>query len=274
MKKTSEQLIAKKQRQQKIVALTCYDYPTAILEEQAGIDVIFVGDSVGTNILGYDNETQVTMDDIVHHLKAVRRGAPQSYILADLPYASYETPDQALDNAQRLVSAGADIVKFEGVQPDLATYLIKHDIEVCGHIGLQPQTHQQKAVQGKNFVQAKELLEGALDLEASGIKLLVLELVPEEVGKLITERLQIPTIGIGAGRFTDGQVLIVNDILGITPRKLRLAKRYQDYQNTTLRTIHRYADDVVQQMFPAEENVRHMAIEELQELTEWVRVNL
>jgi 3-methyl-2-oxobutanoate hydroxymethyltransferase len=271
MTQTSEQLLAKKRNNQKIVALTCYDYPTAVLEEQAGVDILFVGDSVGTNVLGYDNETEVTLDDIIHHLKAVRRGARQSYILADLPYATYETPEQALSNAQRLVAAGADIIKLEGVHIEIVSHLIEHGIEVCGHIGLQPQTHQQKAVQGKSFAQAKELLQEALALEAAGIKLLVLELVPEEVGKWITQRLNVPTIGIGAGRYTDGQVLIVNDILGITPRKLRLAKRYLDYQDSTLQAIAQYKQEVEQQIFPAEENVRHMVPEELQQFIDWVK---
>ncbi|NET34694.1 MAG: 3-methyl-2-oxobutanoate hydroxymethyltransferase [Cyanothece sp. SIO1E1] len=271
MKKTADYLLTKKQQHEKIVALTCYDYPTAVLEDQAGVDVIFVGDSVGTNVLGYDNETEVTMDDIVHHLKAVRRGAKQCYILADLPYATYETPEQALDNARKLVSCGADIVKFEGIHINIATHLVKHGIEVCGHIGLQPQTHAQKAFKGKSFTQAKDLVEGALKLEAAGIKVLLLELVPEEVGKLITEAVSIPTIGIGAGRFTDGQVLIVNDILGMTPRKLKLAKHYQDYQTSTAQVINQYKMEVEQKLFPAEANVRHMADAELQQLNEWAQ---
>lgn len=273
MKKTSEYLLAKKQSHQKIVALTCYDYPTAVLEEQAGVDVIFVGDSVGTNVLGYESETEVTMDDIAHHLKAVRRGASQCYILADLPYASYETPEQALSNAQRLVSCGADIIKFEGARADIVTHLVEHGIDVCAHLGLQPQTQQQKTFQGKSFTQAKDILQDALTLENAGIKVLLLELVPEELGKLITESVKVPTIGIGAGRFTDGQVLIVNDILGITPRKLKLAKRYLDYQTSTLQVIAQYKEEVEQQSFPAEENVRHMAEDELQQLIDWTQSN-
>lgn len=271
MKKRVDDWLIKKQQGQKIVALTCYDYPTAVLEEQAGVDILFVGDSVGTNVLGYDDETQVTLNDIVHHLKAVRRGASQSYILADLPYDTYETPDQALDHAQQLIACGADIVKLEGVRLEIVTHLINHGIEVCGHIGLQPQTHIQKAVQGKSFAQARDLLEGALALEQAGVKLLVLELVPEEVAKLITEELKIPTIGIGAGRYTDGQVLIVNDILGITPRKLRLAKQYLNYGETTLQAIHQYRQEVEQQQFPTEDNVRHMVVEEWQQLLTWAQ---
>jgi len=270
MKKNSEYLLSKKQAQQKIVALTCYDYPTALLEEQAGVDMLFVGDSVGTNILGYQDETEVTMDDIVHHLKAVRRGAKESYVLADLPYGSYETPQQALDNARILVSHGADGVKLEGVREEVVKYLIEHNIEVCGHLGLLPQTQHKKAVQGKKFEQAKELILGAATLEKLGIFMLVLELIPEELGQIITDNSGMPTIGIGSGRFTDGQVLIVNDILGITPYKLRLAKKYQDYQTLSLDTIKQYREEVEQKVFPAEDNVRHMAQDELQQLIAWV----
>jgi 3-methyl-2-oxobutanoate hydroxymethyltransferase len=274
MKKTQTDFLTKKQTHQKIVALTCYDYPTAVLEEQAGIDILFVGDSVGTNVLGYASETEVTIEDITHHLKAVRRGASQSYVLADLPYASYETPDQALKNAQQLVTFGADIVKLEGVRAETVSHLVEHGIAVCGHIGLQPQTQEMKVLQGKSFAQAKELLQQALRLEKAGISMLVLELVPEEVGKLITESVNVPTIGIGAGRFTDGQVLIVNDILGITPRQLKLAKRYQDYRTLTLQSIHQYKKEVEHPSFPGEENVRHMAADELQPLLEWVQREL
>jgi 3-methyl-2-oxobutanoate hydroxymethyltransferase len=273
MKRNSEYFLAKKQAHEKIVALTCYDYPTAVLEEQAGIDILFVGDSVGTNVLGYTSEMEVTMDDIIHHLKAVRRGASQSYVLADLPYASYETPTQALSNAQRLVACGADIVKLEGAREEIVGHLVESGINVCGHLGLQPQTQQERAVQGKHFTQAKELFQNALTLERIGIKMLLLELVSEEVGKCITETVKVPTIGIGAGRFTDGQVLIVNDILGITPRKLKLAKRYQDYNGLTLQVLSQYKEDVKNQLFPTEENVRHMVIEELQPFLQWAPSN-
>ncbi len=274
MKKDSAYLLAKKQNHQKIVALTAYDYPTALLQDRAGVDVIFVGDSVGTNILGYDSEQEVTMDDIVHHLKAVRRGVSEAYILADLPYASYETPKQALENAKKLSASGADIIKLEGVREEIVKHLIENDIKVCGHLGLLPQTQQEKKVQGKSFEQAKELIEGALTLERIGISVLLLELIPEELGQIITSKVKIPTIGIGSGRFTDGQVLIVNDILGITPRQLRLAKKYQDYQTLTVQAIEQYKKEVEQKIFPSEENVRHMLQEELQNLIQWVKQSL
>ncbi len=270
MKKTIADFLDKKQRQQKITALTCYDYPHAVLQEQAGIDIIFVGDSVGTNILGYASETEVTLADIVHHLKAVRRGAQNSFILADLPYGSYPEPAKALASSRVLMEAGADIVKLEGVELAIVATLVEQNIPVCGHIGLQPQTHQKKVVQGKSFVQARELLEGAIALEKAGVVMLVLELVPEPVGRIITENLTIPTIGIGAGRFTDGQVLVVNDILGMSDRQLKLAKRYQNYRELTYAAIQQYQAEVEQQQFPAVENTSSMPAEELSQFLEWL----
>lgn len=273
MKKNVKYLLDKKQKQQKIIGLTCYDYTTALLEDKAGVDVIFVGDSVGTNVLGYEDETQVTMDDIVHHLKAVRRGVKESFILADLPYLSYQTPEQGLENSKRLMSYGADCVKLEGLKEDVVKCLIKHKIPVCGHLGLLPQTQQKKAVQGKTFDQAKEIITAAEKLEKLGIFMLVLELIPEELAQVVSQKLKIPTIGIGSGRYTDGQVLIVNDILGITPRKFRLAKKYQDFQKFTLDAIKNYSQDVEQNVFPTEENLRHMPETDLNQLNQWLTQN-
>ena len=273
MKKNVQYLLSKKQNYKKIVALTCYDYTTALLQDKAGVDVIFIGDSVGTNVLGYEDETQVTIDDIVHHLKAVRRGVKESFILADLPHLSYQTPEQALENSKRLISHGADCVKLEGLQEDVVKCLIKHDIPVCGHLGLLPQTQQKKAVQGKTFEQAKEIITAAEKLEKLGIFMLVLELIPEELAQVVSQKLKIPTIGIGSGRYTDGQVLIVNDILGITPRKFRLAKKYQDFQSLTLNAIEQYTKDVEENIFPSEENLRHMPETELNELNQWLYQN-
>lgn len=257
-------LHAKKQAQQKITMLTCYDYPTACLEDQAGIDIILVGDSVGTNVLGYASEREVTMEDMVHHLKAVRRGVIQSYLLVDLPHQSYTTPELALANANMLVAHGADAVKLEGGLEQTATvrWLTGHDITVCGHIGFTPQTlHQpgRKArVQGRSASQAIALLESAIALEQAGAKLLVLELMPEPLGKAITACLQIPSIGIGAGRFCDGQVLIIHDLVGLTPFRLKFVKRYQHYRELTLHAIEQYTHDVERGLFPTEETVFQM----------------
>jgi 3-methyl-2-oxobutanoate hydroxymethyltransferase len=253
-------LVAKKQAGQKISMLTCYDYPTACLEDQARIDVIFVGDSVGTNVLGYASEREVTMADMVHHLKAVRRGVRQAYLLVDLPYGSYDTPELALEHARLLLEHGADAVKLEGgqAQAGIVQHLTAHGIAVCGHIGFTPQTMRRPGrpgrVYGRSVEQARDLLRNAAALESAGAIMVVLELVPEPLARLVTERLRIPTIGIGAGRYCDGQVLVVNDVLGITPFAVRLARRYQQFGELGLEAIRRYRDDVERGTFPTQEN--------------------
>jgi 3-methyl-2-oxobutanoate hydroxymethyltransferase len=268
---------AKKQAQQKITMLTGYDYPTACLEDQAGIDIILVGDSVGTNVLGYASEREVTMADMVHHLKAVRRGVAQAYLLVDLPYQSYDTPQLALENATTLLAHGADAVKLEGgiEQVETIRHLTAQGISVCGHIGFTPQTlHQpgRKArVQGRSFSQATALLESAIAVEQAGVELIVLELIPEPLGKAITECLRIPTIGIGAGRFCDGQVLIIHDLLGLTPFHLRFVKRYQQSRELTLQAMTQYKHDVEQGLFPSDEMAFQMDEDEHLKVKQWMQ---
>jgi 3-methyl-2-oxobutanoate hydroxymethyltransferase len=268
---------AKKRAGRKITMLTGYDYPTACLEEQAGIDIILVGDSVGTNVLGYTSEREVTMDDMVHHLKAVRRGVKQAYLLVDLPYQSYDTPPQAIANATTLVRHGADAVKLEGglEQVETIRQLSAVGISVCGHIGFTPQTlHQpgRKArVQGRSSSQAISLLESAIALEQAGAQLLVLELIPEPLGKAITAALCIPTVGIGAGRFCDGQVLIIHDLLGLTPFHLRFVKRYQQYRELTLQAMADYTHDVEAGTFPGSDMGFDMDEDERRKVEEWMQ---
>ena len=267
---------ARKRDQQKITMLTGYDYPTACLEDQAGIDIILVGDSVGTNVLGYASEREVTMEDMVHHLKAVRRGVVQAYLLADLPYQSYETPQQALANATTLLDHGADAVKLEGgiEQGETIRRLTAQGITVCGHIGFTPQTLNQPGrkarIQGRSSSQAIALLESAIAVEQAGAQLLVLELIPEPLGKAITDCLRIPTIGIGAGRFCDGQVLIIHDLLGLTPFHLRFVKRYQQYRELTLQAIAHYKRDVEQGVFPSGDTAFPMDEDERLKVEQWV----
>lgn len=265
MKKTIDFMINKKKNGQKITMLTCYDYPTALIQENAGIDIIFVGDSLGTNMLGYKSATEVTMEDMLHHLKAVRRGVENAFLLADMPFGSYDTNEIALQNAQLFIDAGADAVKLEGPEEKVVEYLTKNNIDVIGHIGFTPQTHEKVSVQGKTFEQAKELYESALRLQRSGLKLLVLEMVPEEVAGLISKHLEIPTIGIAAGRYCDGQVQVINDLLGMTSRKLVHVKEYADYKNSTFEAVKKYKDEVENQLFPQEINVRNMDVNELHE---------
>jgi 3-methyl-2-oxobutanoate hydroxymethyltransferase len=270
-------LHARKQAQQKITMLTGYDYPTACLEDQAGIDIILVGDSVGTNVLGYASEREVTMEDMVHHLKAVRRGVMQAYVLVDLPYQSYETPQLALANATTLLAHGADAVKLEGggEQVETVRQLSAQGITVCGHIGFTPQTLHQPGrrarVQGRSSSEAVALLESAMALEQAGAKLLVLELMPEPLGKAVTECLHIPTIGIGAGRFCDGQVLIIHDLLGLTPFHLKFVKRYQQYRDLTLQAIGQYKYDVEHGLFPGDDTAFQMDEDERLHVEQWVQ---
>jgi 3-methyl-2-oxobutanoate hydroxymethyltransferase len=203
----------------------------------------------------------------------VRRGVEDAYLLVDMPYRSFDTPQAALSNARIFLENGADGVKLEGgrEQAPVVRALTAAGIEVCGHIGFTPQTLGSKGkVQGKSFEQAKLLLQSALALEEAGAFLLVLELVTEGLSRLITERLRIPTIGIGSGRYCDGQVLVVTDVLGISPFARKITKRYQEYQDLTLLAVQAYKDDVENHRFPAEANAFPTKADELALLEEWL----
>jgi len=269
-------LMSKKQVHQKITMLTCYDYPTALLEDKAGIDIIFVADSVGTNVLGYESATEVTMENMIHHLKAVRRGVTHAYLLVDMPYKSYDTPKIALENATTFLSHGADGVKLEGwsEKEEVIKILAENNIEVCAHIGYNPQIHSRAWTHGVTFSKAKALIQSALTLENAGAKMIVLEMVSEEVSKIITEKLSIPTIGIGAGKFCDGQVLVINDMLGITALDLRHAKKYQNYQNLTFQAICQYKEEVENGVFPNEASVVSMDEQKLARVEKWLKGSL
>ena len=276
MDKDIDFLMSKKQTHQKITMLTCYDYPTALLEDKAGIDIIFVADSVGTNVLGYESATEVTMENMNHHLKAVRRGVTHAYLLVDMPYKSYDTPKSALENATTFLSHGADGVKLEGwsEKEEVIKILAENNIEVCAHIGYNPQIHSRAWTHGVTFSKAKALIQSALTLENAGAKMIVLEMVSEEVSKIITEKLSIPTIGIGAGKFCDGQVLVINDMLGITALDLRHAKKYQNYQNLTFQAICQYKEEVENGVFPNEASVVSMDEQKLARVEKWLKGSL
>ena len=258
MKKTSRYLRDKKAQGRRIAMLTCYDYPTALWEEEAGVDVILVGDSVGTNVLGYESEKQVTLDNIIHHLKATRRGVSTAYLLADLPYGTYADTTAALRNARALLKAGADGVKLEGFKPDIISHLVNHGVEVCAHLGLNPQIHEKKTLQAKDADTALELIEESLALEEAGAFMMVYELIPEEVARAATKQLAIPTIGIGAGRFTDGQVLIVSDMLGVNAFELRHSRKYEEFRARGIAAMEKYMEDVENGRFPQATNARHL----------------
>ena len=266
MTNTSGSLTSKKLAGEPITMLTCYDYPTARCQDEAGVDIIFVGDSVGTNVLGYLSEKDVTLDDMAHHLKAVRRGVERAYLLVDLPYGTYDTPEQAVESASGLAALGADGVKLEGFRPDVVRRLVDEGIEVCAHLGLNPQLHARKGMRAKTAAAAAELVAESIELQDAGAWIIVYEMVPEEVGRIATERLSIPTIGIGAGRGTDGQVLVAPDLLGINTFDLRHVRRYDDLHERTVRAFASYVADVRSGAFPAADNVRHLGEAELQAL--------
>ena len=273
MKKDMTYLHTKKREQQPITVLTCYDYPTACLQDDAGIDIVFVGDSVGTNILGYKSETEVTMADMRHHLKAVRRGVTDAYLLVDMPYAADRDVKQAATNAKLFLADGADGVKLEGgiEKVPIVKALAEQGIETCAHIGHNPQIHGSKAAtHGKTFAKAKRLIKAAEALADAGAKLIVLEKITEEVSQIITETVDIPTIGIGAGRYCDGQVLVINDVLGIA-RPFKHARRYQDYDHLTFEAILQYIYDVENGDFPTDDNVVHIPADKLARVRKWLK---
>lgn len=262
MKKTSHYLQQKKEQGQRIVMLTCYDYPTARWEEEAGVDVILVGDSVGTNVLGYASARDVTLQDMLHHLKAVKRGVRNAYLLVDLPYGTYDDPSDALRHAQILQQAGADGVKLEGYRPEIIAHLTSHGVEVCAHLGLTPQIHEKMTLQAKDTDTALQLLSESQCLQETGAFMLLYELIPEEVAQRATQRLSIPTIGIGAGRYTDGQVLVVHDMLGISEFDFRHNVKHEAFQERGIQAIKAYVSDVQQGLFPQAAHVRHLDKEE------------
>jgi 3-methyl-2-oxobutanoate hydroxymethyltransferase len=246
----------------RIAMLTAYDAPTARIEAGSGVDVILVGDSVGTNMLGYASEKDVTIADMVHHVRAVRRGAPDMTIVGDLPWGTCATPADAIAHSRQLVEAGADMVKFEGARPDIVEALKRERFEVCCHIGLEPQNHEEKRLKGRTAEEAQTLFDDARRLDAAGADMIVLELVPEELGGAITKVVGMPTIGIGAGRLTDGQVLVVLDLLGWNDATFKHNRRYAEAGRTMAEAFAAYVRDVHDGAFPAQANAFRMKPEE------------
>jgi 3-methyl-2-oxobutanoate hydroxymethyltransferase len=268
------ELRRKKQRGEVITMLTAYDYPTALLVDRAGLDVILVGDSLGMVVLGYQNTLPVTMEDMLHHCKAVARGAQSALLIGDMPFMSYQvSPEEALRNAGRfLQEAGMDAVKLEGGQERLEAIhlIVSAGIPVMGHIGLTPQSVNQLGgyrPQGRNGKEALHLLEDALALEEAGCFSIVLESLPSRLAALISEKLEIPTIGIGAGPDCDGQVLVTHDLLGLFDRFTpRFVKKYADLYNQMLNAFQVYRDEVLNHQFPAAEHCVDMPEDEWQAL--------
>ena len=260
---TATRFFEMKRQGKPIAMLTAYDAPTARAQAEGGVDVILVGDSVGTNMLGYTSEREVKLSDITHHVAAVRRGAPDTYIIGDLPYATYDSVAQGLDSSRAIIAAGANMVKFEGPHVDLVEALVKEGIPVCCHLGLEPQHHEEKRLKGKTATDAAKLVADAIAVDKAGMSMIVLEVIPEEVAQVITQKLKAPTIGIGAGRFTDGQVLVMPDVLGYTQSNFRHNKRFAEVGIAMREASAAYTREVHERSFPAEPNAFHMPKDEL-----------
>jgi 3-methyl-2-oxobutanoate hydroxymethyltransferase len=269
----------KKLRREPITVLTAYDYPTALAMDQAGIDSILVGDSLGMVVLGYPNTLPVTMEDMLHHCRAVSRGAQYALLIGDMPFMSYQTSAQdALRNAGRfLQEAGMDAVKLEGGRErlDAVRAIVSAGIPVMGHLGLTPQSVHQLGgfrPQGREVSAARRLLEDALLLQEAGCFSIVLESVPARLATLISQRLEIPTIGIGAGVGCDGQVLVTHDLLGLFERFTpKFVKKYADLHGEMKRAFSAYILEVRQGAFPAEEHTVEMLEEEWQSFLDTLR---
>ncbi len=253
----------------KITCLTAYDYPTARLLDEAGVDVLLVGDSLAMVVLGYESTLPVTMEEMLHHTRAVRRGTRRALLVSDMPYGSYhDDPAAAVRNAIRFVKeAGAEAVKLEGGERrmELISRLVEAEIPVMGHVGLTPQSVNAFGgfrVQGKTEEAGDQLLRDARAVEAAGAFAIVLESIPRELGARITSELRIPTIGIGAGPDCDGQVLVIHDLLGMSfGHKPKFTRRYADVGEIISRAAAEYCRDVQQGSFPSDEESYHLSVE-------------
>jgi 3-methyl-2-oxobutanoate hydroxymethyltransferase len=253
---------ASKERGEKLVCLTAYDYPTARIVDEAGTDIILVGDSLGNVVLGYDSTVPVTLEEMLHHTRAVRRGVERALLVADMPYGTYHTgPDDAVRAALRLVKeGGAEAVKLEGgrARVEVVRRLVAEEIPVMGHVGLTPQSLNKLGnyrLQAKTADAARALIEDALALEEAGVFAIVLEVVPREIARAVTEALHVPTIGIGAGADCDAQILVTHDLLGLSFSKTspRFVRQYADVREAMNGAIQSYAEDVRSGSFPSDQ---------------------
>jgi 3-methyl-2-oxobutanoate hydroxymethyltransferase len=266
------ELAGRKARGEKITMITAYDYPTARMVDKAELDMILVGDSLGMAVLGYDSTVPVTMEDMIHHTRAVMRGTKRAFVLTDMPFMSYQVAvEQAVRNGGRLLKeGGCEGVKLEGgreIVPQVEG-LCRAGIPVCAHIGLTPQTATNLGgfkVQGRDAASARALVEDAVALQEAGAFMIVLECVPDILAREITSRLSIPTIGIGAGRECDGQVLVFHDLIGLFDRFTpKFVKQYGQIQEKIVEALHRYGEEVAKGTFPGPEHTFSMDEEEAQ----------
>jgi 3-methyl-2-oxobutanoate hydroxymethyltransferase len=273
-KVTIAELMAKKAQGKKITMLTAYDYPTAQMVDKAGIDTILVGDSLGMVVLGYSSTVPVSMKEMIHHTKAVIRGTQYAFVIGDMPFMSYQASvEKAVENAGRfLKEGGCDAVKLEGGSELAPTVkaIVRAGVPVCGHIGLTPQTATQLSgfkVQGKDAESARTLITSAKDLEEAGAFMVVMECIPDVLASRITRELSIPTIGIGAGRDCDGQVLVYHDVVGLFERFTpKFVKQYIKLGPMVIEALTAYKKEVEQGVFPGKEHTFTMSKEEAEKL--------
>jgi 3-methyl-2-oxobutanoate hydroxymethyltransferase len=265
-KATTATLREQKLRHEPITCLTAYDYATARLVDEAGIDIVLVGDSLAQAMLGYENTLSVTMDEMLHHVKAVRRGVKNALLVADMPYGAYQLdPQSAVNNALRFVKeGGAEMVKLEGGErrADLIRRIIDAEIPVASHVGLTPQSVNVMGgykVQGKNLSGIEQLMRDAVALDRAGVSCLYLEGIPREVAAMITAEVGTPTIGIGAGPECDGQVLVIHDILNLTfGAPAKFVRRYGDAAALIRQAVEAFRVDVKSRQYPADEESYHL----------------
>lgn len=243
----------------KIVALTAYDYTMARLCERGGVDLLLVGDSAGMVMLGYDSTIPVTMDQMCLFTEAVARARQDALVVSDMPFLSYHTSKDAIDNAARLIRRGADAVKVEGAQhlTDTVRYMTEAGIPVMGHIGLQPQKAEMSdgyGTRGKSEREAEMLVQEAISLEEAGIFSLILEKVSYQSAQMITQAVDVPTIGIGSGVYCDGQILVTHDMLGLYSKNLKFVKEYAHLSEDIQKAVSLYRRDVEKQVFPGSEH--------------------
>jgi len=250
-----------KHNREPIACITAYDACFAQIVDAAGADVVLVGDSLGMVIQGHDTTVPVTVDDIIYHTRCVTRGLRRPLLIADMPFMSYTTPQQALENAVHLMQAGgAMMVKLEGGkgQVSVVEYLALHDIPVCAHLGLTPQSVHKIGgfrVQGRDEAVAEKMLQDAKSLESAGADIVLLECVPNEVGRRITNAIEAPVIGIGAGPDVDGQILVLYDVLGLTPgRTPRFVKNFMIGQESAAAAVSEYVNAVKERTYPSKEH--------------------
>ena len=276
-KVTIPDLQAKKKRKEKIVAITAYDFPVAKIVDESGIDLILVGDSLGMVVLGYENTLPVTMEDMIHHTKPVVRAVNRALVVGDMPYFSFHmSDDESVYNASLfLKEAGAQAVKIEGASKrrlKLIETLIEAEIPVMGHVGLTPQSIHHFGhfkVKGKEIDEAEKIIQDALNLEQAGVFSVVLECIPMELARMITEKLKIPTIGIGAGPYCDGQILVFHDLVGFSNGYLpKFVKKYADIHELINQAVQKYRDDVRGGKFPDDKHSYHLKPELLQKIIE------